>query len=214
MTPELINQVFHPERPVVKRGLLVGRTDEVAKTISHLETVGGHVLLCGHRGIGKTSIAKVAEASLRERHSSVVVAYLMCDQRITFDVIVDVLLTHAKIPRAALHIASPAFVAAALVNVEGFLLIDEAERLNVEDRLLIAELMKSLSDSSAKFSLCVVGVARTALNSFIIIHPYSVVSRRFLFACYRRGTSSPSSKMDLAHWDNGCVATHCWIWSG
>jgi len=166
MSLERINQVFHPERPVVKKGLLFGRIAEVAKTVAHLETIGGHVLLCGQRGIGKTSIARVAEAHLREKYASVVVAYITCDQRITFDRIISLIFAEAKLSNIVIDQVPPSFVAAALSEVEGFLLIDEAERLAQADRLLIAELMKCLSDRSAKFSICVIGVARTALDLF------------------------------------------------
>jgi len=174
MSLERINQVFHPERPVVKKGLLFGRTTEVAKTVAHLETVGGHVLLCGQRGIGKTSIARVAEALLREKHGSVVVAYVTCDQRISFDRIIGMIFAEAKLGNIAIDQVPPSFVAAALSEVEGFVLIDEAERLAHADRLLIAELMKCLSDHSAKFSVCVIGVARTALDLF---HQHPSVQR-------------------------------------
>lgn len=187
MSFEHINQVFHPERPVLKRGLLFGRSKEVATVVNHLETSGGHVLLCGHRGIGKTSIARVAESVLREnfsaarravdpanriststrgRDSEIVARYITCDHRVTFDSIAGMILSDAKIGNVATDSISPSFLATLLSSVEGFALIDEAERLSSQDRVLIAELMKCLSDNSATFSICVVGVARTAIELF------------------------------------------------
>lgn len=166
MTQDEIDAVFHPERPVTKRGLLVGREQEVQRTVTRLRTAGGHVLISGHRGIGKTSIARVAENILRVQNPSLVVEYVQCDSSTTFSYLAECLLVHCGPDVVPAVSNSPARAAKALANLKGFLLIDEVDRLRDQERTLLGEFMKALSDLAATFSICVVGIARTAADIF------------------------------------------------
>lgn len=161
-----IDRVFHPERPVTKRGLLVGREEEVTQAIARLSTGGSHVLICGHRGIGKTSLARVVESILIAKDPNYVVQSLSCDTTTRFQVIAEILAIRANISLPPALIGSPAIAAEYLGKVNGFLLIDEIDRLAPPERVLLAEFMKALSDRAAAFSVCVVGIARTALDIF------------------------------------------------
>lgn len=57
---------------------------------------------------------------------------------------------------------SPSVVAEILGGVKGLQVIDEADRIsNHEDKLMIAELIKLLSDSGSDFKILIVGIAET-----------------------------------------------------
>jgi type II secretory pathway predicted ATPase ExeA len=166
MKQDEIDRVFHPERPVLKRGFLVGRDNEVDETLKRLGTAGGHVLICGHRGIGKTSIARVAETALRTKDAKLVFSYVSCDSTTRFLDITTAIFekTSAADWKGACH--SPSRSAQLLVETNGFVLIDELDRLAQSEREPLSEFMKALSDGAAKFSVCVVGIARTATDLF------------------------------------------------
>lgn len=161
-----IDEVFHPERPVTKRGLLVGRDVEVDLAIARLGTAGGHVLICGHRGIGKTSIARVVETALRAKDPNFFAQYFSCDSKSTFQVLAEALAHRARISIPQSLVGSPSIAADHLSMIHGFLLIDEIDRLAKAERILLAEFMKALSDRAANFAVCVVGIARTANDIF------------------------------------------------
>lgn len=161
-----IDDVFHPERPVTKRGLLIGRDAEVELAIARLGTAGGHVLICGHRGIGKTSIARVVEAALSAKDPLFFAQYFSCDSKSTFQVIAEILALRARISLPPSLVGSPSIAADYLSSISGFLLLDEIDRLALTERTLLAEFMKALSDRAARFAVCVVGIARTANDIF------------------------------------------------
>lgn len=63
---------------------------------------------------------------------------------------------------AASHSLSPSTVAEAISDLDGLLVVDEADAIgNPEDRRKLAELMKLLSDSGSGFKVMVVGIAET-----------------------------------------------------
>jgi len=163
----LIDEVFNPAQPVRRRGFLVGRDDEVTRVLTHLTTPGTHLLICGVRGIGKTSIARVAEAELRSRDRTAHVDYMQCDASTTFrDLAERALRPLAPLPQS-LRLESPAATAEALDRVVGFLLVDEFDRLAPDERRKLADLMKAISDRPGPaFAICIVGVAHTALDLF------------------------------------------------
>ena len=161
-----LDEVFNPAQPVRKRGFLIGRNTEVERVVTHLTTPGTHLLICGVRGVGKTSIARVAEVELRRKVPHSHVDYMQCDTNTTFRDIAERALRALNPLQPTMRLDSPAIVAEALDGVSGFLLIDEFDRLKPEERRLLADLMKVLSDRSASFSICIVGVARNALDLF------------------------------------------------
>ena len=53
-----VRKVFTPAKPIDDARLFVGRRQEVQQVVEQLTTPGQHALLCGDRGVGKTSLAK------------------------------------------------------------------------------------------------------------------------------------------------------------
>ncbi|MFT2692236.1 AAA family ATPase [Clavibacter zhangzhiyongii] len=72
---------------------------------------------------------------------------------------------------AASHSLSPSTVAEAIGDLEGLLVVDEADAIgNSEDRRKLAELIKLLSDSGSKYKVMVVGIAATG-SELTAAHP-------------------------------------------
>lgn len=166
MNRQSIDAVFHPERPVADPSQLVGRNEEVQLTVDRLSTSGGHVLLYGHRGIGKTSIAQVADVTLRKDHPHLLVRSMSCDVQTDFLSIAATCLegtAHAE--NREVH-RSPVRVADLVFDRRGFLIIDELDRLGKNERSLLGDFLKRLSDRGASFSVCAVGIAQTAAELF------------------------------------------------
>jgi Cdc6-like AAA superfamily ATPase len=166
MHQALIDSVFHPESPVTELLSLVGREREVGRAVKRLATHGGHVLISGNRGIGKTSIAKVAEGVLKRASDGYTAHYLECGVTTKFHQIAEECAFNTPgLSSSSLPVA-PARLAAAFSSARGFLLLDEVDRLKESERGELSEFMKALSDRSALFSVCVVGIARTATDLF------------------------------------------------
>jgi len=61
---------------------------------------------------------------------------------------------------AAHHVLSPSTVAEAIAEIDALLVVDEADAIgNLADRRKLAEMIKLLSDSGAKFKVMIVGIA-------------------------------------------------------
>lgn len=71
----------------------------------------------------------------------------------------------------SLNLDSPSWVAKKLKNLDCIYLIDEVDTLiNEQDQHKLAELIKALSDSSSKFKIIIVGIAKTASELHLVIN--------------------------------------------
>lgn len=63
-----VRRVFTPRQPIDAESFLVGRRRFVEQAVGGLATGGGHLLIVGDRGIGKTSLANVVANKSRQRY--------------------------------------------------------------------------------------------------------------------------------------------------
>jgi hypothetical protein len=82
-----LDEVFTPSTPVAEQKYLQGREEQVRLVWHAIQRTGGHAIIFGDRGVGKTSLAKVAAGQLSERS----VYYSAC-QDDTFETVMATLL--------------------------------------------------------------------------------------------------------------------------
>src|SRR5262245_12675617 len=70
----LAGSVFTPGSPVSERDLFAGRQDQITRLMEAVSQRGFHAVLYGDRGVGKTSLANVLSAFLRDVGATVVFA--------------------------------------------------------------------------------------------------------------------------------------------
>jgi hypothetical protein len=172
---------FTPTQPVADRSSFAGRMGVLARLISAIESQRSHVVLYGERGIGKTSLLHVLTDVARE--SSYIVSYATCGANANFPdlfraVLQDVpLLFHREVapnageaesggsladrlPSGAFGPGELADLCADVIGTRVLIILDEYDRVtDTGFRQQVAELIKNLSDRSARVQLVIAGVA-------------------------------------------------------
>lgn len=179
-----INTAFTPSAPVNDRELFAGRTDELVQLLDAVGGRGQHAIVYGERGVGKTSLASIAEIISRIR--GYLVARVNLDQSDNFASIwpkvvddlnrnterglfqLDALEIEQAVDNASAFLLDPdASSGSVLSGLHGLvdtaatvLFLDEFDRLNdAVARTQLVDLVKALSDHSVQCTLILVGVA-------------------------------------------------------
>lgn len=187
-----LRDAFMPSQPVLGRDMLAGRTDVLEQLIQAVEDQRVHVVIYGQRGIGKTSLLRVFAEIATD--AGYLVLQETCGAETQFgDLFHNVA---AQIPlRYYAPIAptdeqsekgggladllpvagsGPNRVSHLLAQVTGtrvIVILDEFDRV-ADNRFQrdVAELLKNLSDSSARVQVVVAGVAEN-LQDLIVYAP-------------------------------------------
>jgi Cdc6-like AAA superfamily ATPase len=175
----LIKTVFTPEFPITKRESFIGRKVVIEDCRSILGRSGAHIVLCGERGVGKSSMANILK-ELLESHGEIYIT--SCDTADTYETVwqktFNDLLVHrtdidnntenAEIEEApaipqesyAKFGTSKVIEVLKLFHREPIIIFDEFDRLTSKfDRRLFADTIKNISDSLPNVKLIIVGVA-------------------------------------------------------
>ena len=176
-----LNLAFAPSQPIADLRRFAGRAGLIEKVISAIEDRRMHLVIHGDRGIGKTSILHVT--SILAREARYLVRYVSCSEDSDFDqtfraVAADVpLLFHDEFDPTSPETErgsnladvlgdrplTPASVSEAFAKLTGtrlLIILDEYDRASSPQfRLSVAELIKNLSDRSARAQLVIGGVA-------------------------------------------------------
>lgn len=172
---------FTPAQPVVDARMFAGRSKLLESMIAAVEDKRSHVIIFGERGIGKTSLLRVLTMAARE--ARYIVVYFSCGATSDFSetfrtVAAEIpLLYHSNIspmssqsdvgssledllPEGRLTPRQFSEIATKLVGTRVLVVLDEFDRAaSPEFRRDIAELIKTLSDTSARVQLVIAGVA-------------------------------------------------------
>ena len=173
--------VFTPSQPVSDQDLFAGRNELLATIIRSVEHQKMHAILYGERGIGKTSLLHIL--ALLARDARYVVRYATCGEDAEFSeiflpILRDIpLLYHADtdptsaeteegrtfadlVPAGGLSVPQLSDLLAKVSHTRVLIILDEFDRArSATFRRAIAELIKNLSDRSARVQLVVAGVA-------------------------------------------------------
>lgn len=178
----VLNEVFRPSAPVDHQDLFSGRTQQLLGITTAMGQAGRHVVIFGERGVGKTSLARVAGELMS---GSSINLRLTCDQSDNFASIwakaVDELtaLTFSSTWKWGERGKEAATNAVQLLGYESVgpdkvrhflrilsevapvvVFIDEFDRVvDAGTHALIADTIKTLSDQLVRATIVVVGVA-------------------------------------------------------
>ncbi len=177
-----LSEAFRPSAPIDRRALFSGRTRQLGDLFDVADQPGQHAVVYGERGVGKTSLVSVAAEVLAA--ADVLAARTTCDRSDDFESVWRKALgeAHFTVTRPGVGFAGQArdvqVTAAALLAADATphdvrrglqalagprrvaIFIDEFDRMaSVEDRLLFADTIKTLSDELPAATIVLVGVA-------------------------------------------------------
>lgn len=176
MRKKALFDVFTPAAPVARREVFSGRQDQLAALEEVTMQRGQHAVIYGERGVGKTSLAKVArERAERDRMFS---AHVTCDSTDTFASIWHKVLSEIRLTRTesghevegaasdylTRPVETPNDVRVVLSELSRsaptIIYIDEYDVVPGQDaRRAMAETIKVLSDQGINVTVVLVGVA-------------------------------------------------------
>jgi Cdc6-like AAA superfamily ATPase len=172
---------FTPTQPVADPRMFAGRRDLLGHLIRAVEDQRSHIVIYGDRGAGKTSLLRMLSRAATE--AKYIVVYFSCGATSDFGetfraVATEIpLLYHSAISPISSHPAVGTSLsdllgpgkltprvfgdaAAKLVGTRILVVLDEFDRAESADfRRDVAELIKTLSDVSARVQLVIAGVA-------------------------------------------------------
>lgn len=178
-----LSDVFKPGQAIDQYRLFAGRQQQVTEVTNVIRQPGRHVLLFGERGIGKTSLAKVLHEILRNKSiHATTTEPINCDwsdnyttlwrktlrkvpvesRRQDGTIVEDVRSLEDLLPPEG--VVTPNDVCTALDALVGtsVIVIDEVNRLQDHNtKILLADTVKALSDSSVDATLILIGVGDT-----------------------------------------------------
>jgi Cdc6-like AAA superfamily ATPase len=176
-----LRNAFTPAQPVVDPEMFAGRKSVLQMLIRSVEDERLHIVIYGDRGVGKTSLMRML--TLTARDARYIVIYLSCGAQSEFSETFRT--AAAEIPLLYHSTTSPissntqggrtvadlfgpqpitprqfAEAVAKLVGTRVLIVLDEFDRADSREfRRDVAELLKSLSDMSARVQLVIAGVA-------------------------------------------------------
>lgn len=176
-----VRNAFTPAQPVVDPRMFAGRTGHLESLIRLVEDQRLHVVIFGDRGVGKTSVLHMMTIAARE--ARYIVVYISCGATSEFGETFRTAATEVPLifhsgvsPVSSLSDAGSSLAdllpegklsprqfgdaAAKLVGTRVLIVLDEFDRAeSPEFRRDVAELIKILSDLSARVQLIIAGVA-------------------------------------------------------
>jgi hypothetical protein len=176
-----LRNAFTPAQPVVDPEMFAGRKGVLQNLIRSVEDERLHILIYGDRGVGKTSLVRMLAMTARD--ARYIVVYLSCGAQSEFSETFKTAATaipllyhsttspissNAQGGRTVADLLGPDKITARqfadavsmLVGTRVLIVLDEFDRAVSPDfRRDVAELIKSLSDMSARVQLVIAGVA-------------------------------------------------------
>ena len=187
-----LREAFTPTQPKQSVKLFAGRRRELARIVSAIEEWKAHVVIYGERGYGKSSLANVVVEIARQGGITVLTA--ACSSEITFQEMFRNFLKELPLPYRGIAsggtnaarregnfaslLPDGEFGATELTEALRHLTdrhvifrIDEFDRIrSIEFKNQLAEAIKNLSDSGARVTFLIVGVAED-LDELLGQHP-------------------------------------------
>lgn len=177
-----VGQFFKPTTPVSEKDLFSGRVHQISRVLDVIYQEGQHAIIFGERGVGKTSLANVLSSFAQVQQGSIISVRINCDKQDDFNSVwvkvfdeMNLIVTKKSVgfqpqSQQVRMSASDLFsgtitpesvrknLTAISFNFLPILIIDEFDRLNLSERRLFSDLIKSLSDHSLSATIVLIGV--------------------------------------------------------
>lgn len=172
----LLGSTFSPHQPINERDLFVGRVDIITKVIDATFQAGKHVALFGDRGVGKSSLANSMKSTIEAINPRTLCIKRMCTVDHDFGMIWnhvfdDLQIDGKPVPETLGKNPNPYDVFKIIQAIEPgrrfVVILDEFDRITDEKtKLLMSDLIKSLSDNDDRTTIVIVGVAKNISSLF------------------------------------------------
>jgi hypothetical protein len=173
-------RVFSPSAPIDNMALFAGRISQIRLASEAVTTRGGHAIIFGERGVGKTSLANIIKSLLAMQ--KILTVKVNCAHGDTFEsiwrkVFSEITLTEERnligfaqqtnqVATSLVDMVQPPLEPGTIKRVlnqlsqnqECVIILDEFDRLKAK-QYSFADTVKDLSDSSTRVTLVFVGVA-------------------------------------------------------
>ena len=179
-----LRSTFTPAQPVIDPRMFAGRRDILETLIGAVEDQRSHVVIYGERGAGKTSLLRMLSRAAME--AKYIVVYFSCGATSDFTetfrtVAAEIpLLYHSAVSPISSNVGTSLLdllgqgkltprlfgdASSKLVGTRVLVVLDEFDRAeSPEFRRDVAELIKTLSDVSARLQLVIGGVATDLID--------------------------------------------------
>jgi Cdc6-like AAA superfamily ATPase len=168
--------LFRPKAPIDDDRLFSGRIKQIQDVLDVVYEDGGHAVIFGERGVGKTSLANIIEKRVAPVLSSVKAIKVSCSPDDSFFELWSNMFYDYEIGEesAAAHLKSSPSQYSVYRLVEALdsskyhiLIFDEFDRINRDDtKEQMADTIKHFSNNPANITILIVGVGDTLVDLF------------------------------------------------
>ena len=172
----LLGSTFSPHQPINERELFIGRVELITKVIDATYQAGKHVALFGDRGIGKSSLANSLRSTLSSMNNKNICIKRMCTVEHDFGMIWrhvfdDFQVDGRPVPEILGATPNPYDVYKIIRDIapgrQITIILDEFDRVSDErTKMLMSDLIKTVSDNDERTTIVIVGVAKNISNLF------------------------------------------------
>jgi Cdc6-like AAA superfamily ATPase len=168
--------LFKPKTPIDDDALFAGRLKQISDILDAVYEAGGHAVVFGERGVGKTSLSKIVEKKVAAAIPNLRVIPISCGMSDDFYTIWGNAFNdfNAQGEDVASHFkgkSNPYEVYNALNDLDGskyhIFIFDEFDRVQDKNAVtMMADLMKHFSNHPINVTIIIVGVGNTLVELF------------------------------------------------
>jgi Cdc6-like AAA superfamily ATPase len=168
--------LFKPKTPIDDDKLFSGRIKQIQEVLDVVYEEGGHAVIFGERGVGKTSLANIIDKRVLSVISTVKGLKVSCSPSDSFFQLWSNILTEyhyggEEIPKLLKSETNPFVVYQMLESLDfskyHLFIFDEFDRVqNSETTTMMADLIKHFSNNPQNLTVLIVGVGDTLIDLF------------------------------------------------
>lgn len=168
--------IFKPKTPIDDEKLFAGRLEQINDLLDAVYEEGGHAVIFGERGVGKTSLARIVDKKVASIFENLEVNNVSCGSKDDFYTIWgnafnDFSAGEQSPTEYFRSIKNPYAIYNALKDLDEskyhLFVFDEFDRIKDQDTLtMMGDLIKHFSNEPINVTIIIVGVGETLLDLF------------------------------------------------